>query len=118
MKKNNKIIGKLGEEIACIYLLDNDYKILERNYETSFAEIDIIALKDEIISIVEVKTRKNDNYTRASSSVDYKKQKKLKEIANYYIIENRLYDYNIRFDIIECYWQNHKINHIKNAFEA
>ncbi|MFM1552140.1 YraN family protein [Helcococcus ovis] len=112
----NKLMGKLGEEIACRYLIKNDYKILERNYATKFAEVDIIAIKNMTIVIVEVKTRKNSDVLHASQAVDYRKIKKLKTIALYYIDQNNLYDYNLRFDIIECYWQSKKINHIINAF--
>lgn len=116
MKNNHLVIGKLGEEIACRYLNSKGYKILERNYKNKYAEIDIIALKDDIISIVEVKTRKNKNYIPAREAVNRKKQLKIIKLAHTYIYNNYLDEFNISFDIIECYWENRIINHIVDAF--
>ncbi|WP_282926492.1 YraN family protein [Helcococcus kunzii] len=116
MSNETKVTGRLGEEIASKFLKKHGYTILERNFTTNFAEADIIALYEDTIVIVEVKTRKNFEYTSASQSVNNIKQVKLKNLGLYYIDKWRLYDYNLRFDIIECYWQIKKINHIINAF--
>lgn len=48
--------GELGEEIACKFLKNKGYKILDRNFRKKFGEIDIIAEKNRIINFVEVKT--------------------------------------------------------------
>lgn len=114
--KNNQLIGKLGEEIASSYLESKGYIILKRNYHTPLAEIDIIAKHDDCIVIVEVKTRKNYNYMPAHVAVDRNKQKKIIMLTNYFIDEYDLMDYNIRFDVVECYWENKHIIHIENAF--
>lgn len=116
MKIKNKLIGKLGEEIAVNYLLSNGYKILDRNFSKKFAEIDIIATKNSELVIVEVKTRKNKDISNAESAVNLLKQSKIKKLALIYLQEENIYDINIRFDIIECYWENKKINHIIDAF--
>lgn len=118
MKTRNLIIGKLGEEIAVQYLIEKNYKILDRNYKISFAEIDIIALDGDTIAIIEVKTRKNFIAAEASGAVNFKKQERLRKAAKNYIMIKRLYDYNLRFDVIECYWDLNKINHIKDAFRG
>lgn len=56
-KKNNIELGFLGEDIACQYLIENRYKIIERNYRKPWGEIDIIAKNpDKILIFVEVKT--------------------------------------------------------------
>ena len=52
-------IGKLGEDLACRYLQNQGYKILERNFEARQGEIDIIALDKSEIIFIEVKTRSN-----------------------------------------------------------
>ena len=56
-KANNINIGKLGEDLACKYLKDRDFKIIERNYRKRYGEIDIIA-EDSVgtVRFVEVKT--------------------------------------------------------------
>lgn len=116
MKK--EIIGKLGEEIACRYLVSKGYKIIERNYRYRYFEADIIAFKDDTLIVVEVKTRKDYKYLYANEAVNYKKQYNLISLTKKYVIQNGLYDYNVRFDVIECYWDTKKIYHIINAFEA
>lgn len=113
-----EIIGKLGEEIACLYLQSEGYKILERNYRYGHFEADIIASKDDILVVVEVKTRKDYRYLYANEAVNYKKQYNLIALTENYIIQNCLYNHDIRFDVIECYWESKKISHIINAFEA
>lgn len=53
----NKYTGEAGEQMAVEYLLEAGYEILERNYRVKHLEIDIIARKDGVVHIVEVKTR-------------------------------------------------------------
>lgn len=63
-----KLIGNYGEDLACEYLKDNNYLILDRNFYCYHCEIDIIArdLKSHEIVFIEVKTRSNDKYRKAS----------------------------------------------------
>ncbi|MDX5618499.1 YraN family protein, partial [Clostridioides difficile] len=49
-------------------------------------------------------------------SVSFKKRKKIIGVANYYIIKNNLNNTPIRFDVIEVYLLEKRINHIMNAF--
>jgi putative endonuclease len=56
---NNIIIGKLGEGIACEYLLSKGYAIINRNYRETWGEIDIICKDNrETLVFVEVKALK------------------------------------------------------------
>ena len=56
---NTKITGNKGEQTACEYLVQKGYAILGRNWRTKTGEVDIIALKDEFIVFVEVKSLPN-----------------------------------------------------------
>ena len=53
----NKDTGFLGENIASAHLLELGFEILERNWRYKHLEIDIIASKENLLHIVEVKTR-------------------------------------------------------------
>ena len=109
-------LGKLGEDIACSFLVQNDYIVLDRNFRTRYGEIDIIAKYSNIIIFVEVKTRSSCKFGIPSTAIDYKKVRKLIITANYYLYSKHIKYFNIRFDAIEVYYYsaaNIKINHIK-----
>ena len=58
----NKDIGRAGEELASMLLLQRGYHILARNFACRLGEIDIIAEKEGVLHFVEVKTRLTDTY--------------------------------------------------------
>lgn len=111
--------GKYGEEQACNYLERKNYKILEKNFLCRQGEIDIIAksARGELV-FVEVKTRSSLKYGMPCEAVTPKKINNIIYSAKYYIFKNRLYNIDIRFDVIEIFLHNKKciIHHIKNAF--
>ncbi|HBG5345958.1 TPA: YraN family protein [Clostridioides difficile] len=113
---NNKEKGDFGEEIAVNYLISKGAKILEKNYRLKIGEVDIIANMGDEIIFVEVKSRSNIKYGYPCESVSFKKRKKIIGVAKYYIIKNNLNNTPIRFDIIEVYLLEKRINHIINAF--
>ena len=55
-KTEKRKTGDLGEDLACRYLEEKGYKIVERNYLRKWGEIDIVAQKGQILSFVEVKS--------------------------------------------------------------
>ena len=110
MKKFNKAIGSLCENLAIDYLKQNKYRILDTNFKNCFGEIDIISKKDDLIIIIEVKGRFGVAYGFPSESVNFSKQKNIIKLANSYLYMNNLYKYNIRFDVIEIFF-----NHITNS---
>ena len=127
VKTEKRKKGDKGEEVAFLYLKNNGYKILDRNYENRFGEIDIIAQKDKEIIFVEVKTRRvegdkieGDDELYPERNVDWKKQGKLIRAAEYYLIENKYPDdTSWQIDVIgvELDEEIRKANlrHIKNA---
>lgn len=120
MEKSYRIkIGKAGENIAEIYLKKHNYKILNTNYRCKIGEIDIIAKQKDNIIFIEVKTRKDNEYGFPRESVTYYKQRKISKTALMYLQQNDLFHYNVRFDVIEVWYDNNDmyINHILNAFE-
>ena len=113
---NTREIGNKYEDKSVETLMDEVYKILERNYQNRFGEIDIIVKLNEELVFVEVKARSNINFGYPSEAVNYKKKMKIKNVAKYYIVKNKLEKVPIRFDVIEVYLKNNEINHIENAF--
>jgi putative endonuclease len=113
---NNIQKGNLGEKIATNYLKSKGAYILENNYRLKFGEIDIIAKLDGELVFVEVKSRSSINFGYPSEAVNYKKKMKIINVAKYYILKNKLEEAPVRFDVIEVYLKNNRINHIENAF--
>ena len=60
MGLSSYVSGILGEDRACVFLKKQGFDILARNFRSKFGEIDIIALKDEILHFIEVKFTRND----------------------------------------------------------
>jgi putative endonuclease len=110
-------LGKKGEKIAIDFLLKKDYQILEKNYRFLKAEVDIIAQKENILAVVEVKTRSSDYFGNPQDFVNPKKIKLLLSAIDYYVNENDL-DVEVRFDIIAIIHQKNKtkIEHLEDAF--
>ena len=115
---NNKTKGDSGERIAENYLKSKGYRIVDRNFRTREGEIDIIAANDGYLVFVEVKERSSDKYGYAAEAVGLRKQNKISQVASQYIKKYRYFDVNVRFDVIEVYFDEKRIGHIENAFDS
>jgi putative endonuclease len=116
MAEHNEL-GKLGEELAVEFLQKNGYEILETNYVFQKAEIDIIAKKQNVLAVVEVKTRSSIDFGLPQDFVKPKKIQLLVKAINEYVVSNDL-DVEVRFDIIAVHKENGKFNieHLEDAF--
>ena len=107
----------MGEDLAGIYLRNNGYRMIERNFKAKQGEIDILARDTNEIVFIEVKTRTNIHYGRPAEAVDLKKQKHIIKAVEYYLYVRKLEEEFVRIDIIEIYLYHHKykVNHIKQV---
>jgi putative endonuclease len=110
-------LGKLGEELAIEFLQKKGYEILETNWVFQKAEIDIIALKENVLAVVEVKTRTSVDFGSPQDFVNPKKIQLLVKAINEYVVSNDL-NFDIRFDIIAIHKEDKKfvIDHLEDAF--
>lgn len=113
---NQKELGRIGEDLAVNYLIQLQYKIVQRNYRFKKNEIDIIAEKDNTLIIVEVKT-KHSSFIEPWKSVTRQKQRVLIQIANAFIHQHN-YQLETQFDVISIIHNQNKtmIEHIQQAF--
>ena len=113
-------IGSIGEKLAVNYIKEKGYDVLDCNYSTKLGELDIIAMKHDIIIFIEVKTRTSDIFGIPSEAVNYKKQQTIQKLSQQYILYKNLdkSHFSYRFDVIEVklMGKKYKINHIENAF--
>ncbi len=99
--ENNHETGAAGEKIACQYLIDQGYSVLDKNCRCGRGEIDIVARDGRHICFVEVKARRDLRHGYPREAVGSWKQQKIKGNAQLYIMKNRLYNESFRFDVVE-----------------
>ncbi len=118
MAEHNEL-GKKGEQIAENFLIKNNFRILDKNWRYRHLELDIIALKDDFIVVVEVKTRTTDFIDNLSKIISKKKRLLLIKATNAYINSHKI-EKEVRFDIIFIVIKNGKyyLKHIADAFSA
>ena len=92
-------LGKWGEDCAADYLQRMGYTIVARDWKSGHRDIDIIAMVDETVVFVEVKTRRNRALIEPETAVDYHKLRNLQGAINHYVKYYRV-NHDIRFDII------------------
>lgn len=117
-----KLLGDRGEDAASQYLRRKGYRILAHSYRNQFGEIDLIAQDNRKIVFVEVKTRSSTRSGQPYDAVDYRKQKKLTQLATYWLRRHRRMHQAARFDVLSLLWPENaaspQITHIENAFDA
>jgi putative endonuclease len=111
---NNLVTGKEGEEIAARHLEQMGFEVMEKNYRSGRAEIDLVIRKESLLVFVEVKFRTKVNFGQPEDAVNSRKEELILGAA-----ENYIYDHNwqgkVRFDIISIV-NKKEILHIEDAF--
>lgn len=110
-------LGKLGETLAVDYLKKQGYEILATNWIFRKAEIDIIAKKEAVLAVVEVKTRSTLDFGLPQEFVKPKKIQLLVKAVHEFVVKGDL-EVDVRFDIIAIHKEKTTfvIDHIKEAF--
>lgn len=120
MKDTAKITtGKEGEKIAAAFLKKNGYRISEINFRCVLGEIDIIARDRGELVFIEVKTRRSGELGYPEQAVGIRKQKKMSQLALWYLQKNNITDSGARFDVVAIMMlpSGNEIKLIKNAFD-
>lgn len=73
--------GRAGEERAAAHLRTRGYAILDRNWRCPQGEIDIVAISDGMLCIIEVKTRRSAAFGHPFEAVDERKRQRLWHLA-------------------------------------
>jgi putative endonuclease len=100
MNLDRKRLGERGEDAAAAFLERTGMTIIERNWRCPAGEVDIIALDDNELVLVEVKTRRTVQRGTPEEAVTPAKQKRYAKLATAYIQYAGVADVGIRFDVI------------------
>lgn len=112
--------GRRAEELAAQFLRAHGCTILERNFRRRLGELDLIARRDGVLVIAEVRTRASARYGSAAASVDARKQRRIARAAQL-LLQRRadLARLPVRFDVIvvsDPYSASPGIEWIQHAF--
>lgn len=115
----HNLLGKSGEELASEYLIGQGYIIRDINWHSGKYELDIVAYKDDMLVVVEVKTRRDSEYAYPEEAVTEKKIRNIVRATEAYILMHDLC-VDVRFDIISIVGSEppFEIEHIDDAFFA
>ena len=132
MMIGNKI-GRLGERIACKFLMKHGHRIICRNYLRHTGEIDIISSRGGEIHFAEVKTISRETQFdvnhetldefRAEERVDSVKLRHIQRTIEFYCMENDVHDLELVVDVIAVElsgkwpFRKFRVNHIKNVID-
>lgn len=92
-------IGKVGEKLAELWLVEKGYTIIDHNWRCGKDEIDLIATKDGMLHFVEVKCRSSNFIGHPEEAVNKKKIKILLRGIEQYIFLHPQYN-DFRLDIL------------------
>ena len=92
--------GRAGERLAAVQLESLGYRILETNFRCRYGEIDLIAEDECDLVFVEVKMRRGTASGLPEEAVDARKQRKLLQLAAYYLDLHQCAERSWRIDVI------------------
>lgn len=108
-KGSKQDLGKLGEIFAVKLLKANNYKIIDRNFRTKFGEIDVVAIDNDTLCFVEVKTRWGRKYGSPEEAVTFRKIARIKKAASLYIKKYTNLPKKYRIDVVAIEIENGKV---------
>lgn len=88
MSLEKKNLGKFGEQQAVKLLKSKGYTILERNFQTRFGELDIVAVEDDTLVFVEVKTRWSFQFGLPEEAITKRKLDSIKKAGQIFRISH------------------------------
>lgn len=117
MAKHNQT-GKQGEQAALEFLLKKGHTLLETNYRSGRAEVDLITRHGKYLVFTEVKTRSNLHFGQPEEFVTKAKRRLMKQACNAYLFQNQQTESPVRFDIVSVTVTpgGFDIYHIEDAF--
>ncbi len=89
MKQQNYQKGRRGEDIATRYLVNKGFRIIEKNFNTRFGEIDIIAARDFKLHFIEVKLKVGEHFGTPEEMINKRKIWQVTRTAESYLLKNK-----------------------------
>ena len=115
-RKNKVSLGRHYENKAALFYEQKGFTILEKNWRTAHKEIDLIVKKANLLVFVEVKSSSSGKFGHPVERVDGAKIKNLTAAARQYLINNKIENCDLRFDVVT--FSGGRLELYPNAFES
>ncbi|MCB9555074.1 MAG: YraN family protein [Deltaproteobacteria bacterium] len=110
--------GQRAEALACAHLIENGYRIIERNVRARIGEIDIVAEEGEVLCFVEVRSKHDAEHGDPLETINRPKQRRILRAAERYLAADQAQRY-VRFDVIGIVYQPElQVTLVRDAFDA
>ena len=115
-KVSTKEKGRKGESLAMDFLEHEGYTVIERNFRKAYGEVDIISVKDDVVTFTEVKSWGHIDKSGMEHALNRKKTGRIVKVSRAFLMENPLYNgFHVRYDIIFIGGDG-VVTHIPSAF--
>jgi len=117
MRTYKQVVGRWGENIAVEFLEKKGYTVVDRNVRAAHGEIDIVAIIDDLLVFVEVRTRSSHAFAYPEESVTLRKQAYILAAAEEYLRLHPDTSDSWQFDLIAVEGRpggNAQIEHFEN----
>lgn len=110
-------LGSAGEAVAAQYLIDHGWRILAQGWRGAGREIDLVAEREGIVALIEVKTRRPGGLAPPPAAVDWRKRRQL-TAAGAVAAQRWSGARELRFDVIGITWGSGEpeVEHLEDAF--
>lgn len=112
--------GRDAEDIAALFLEERGLVVLDRNYRFMKAEVDIVAIQEQEVVFVEVRSLKNARFGHPEETITELKKNLLYQAADAWLHERRMGGARMRFDVVSIVYENDEkkpeIEYFRNAF--
>lgn len=109
-ESNTRSIGQIGEDLAAQFLIRRGFRLVCSNFKVPIGrnrrgvavtgEIDLIALDEDVLCFIEIKTRSSDEFASPLSAVDVRKQRQITRTARIYRKIFNLQTLKFRYDVV------------------
>jgi putative endonuclease len=93
------VLGRIGERAAEAAYVRRGYRVVARNWRSHVGELDLVFARGALVVICEVKTRRSRIFGEPWQAVDARKQAKLRNVAQAFLIASGLRPEVVRFDV-------------------
>lgn len=103
-------VGRIGEDLAARFLEKNGCRLVLANFKVPIGrnrrgvavsgEIDLVALDEDVLCFIEVKTRSSADFASPLSAVDVRKQRQITRTARVYRKIFHLQTFKFRYDVV------------------